>query len=57
MKTVEELLNEYRGDVHIAASSFFAWKNINQLAVDDKEIFQVSNKFVTTNASKLEVAE
>jgi hypothetical protein len=40
MKTVEELLKEYRGEVNIAASSFFAWKNINQLAVGDNAIFQ-----------------
>jgi hypothetical protein len=40
MQTVEELLKEYRGEVNIAATSFYAWKNINKLAVGDDKIFQ-----------------
>jgi hypothetical protein len=40
MQTIEELLKEYRGEVNIAATSFYAWKNINKLAVGDDKIFQ-----------------
>jgi hypothetical protein len=32
MNTINTLLNEYSNEMHITASSFFAWKSINNLA-------------------------
>jgi hypothetical protein len=43
MNTVEDLIHEYRNEVSIAASSFYAWKSIHNLAASDNEIFQVLN--------------
>ncbi|MDF3831445.1 hypothetical protein P3W85_00485 [Cupriavidus basilensis] len=40
MSAIEELLKEYRGEVNVAASSFYAWKNINNLAANDTALFQ-----------------
>ena len=40
MTTVETLLNEYNGEVNIAAFSFFTWKSINNLAAGDTTSFQ-----------------
>lgn len=44
MTAVEVLLKEYRGDVNIAASSFYAWKTINNLAANDQEVFHALNR-------------
>lgn len=40
MKAIEELIKEYRGEANVAASSFYAWKNINTLAAHDPALFQ-----------------
>jgi len=40
MSSIEELFNEYRDKVNVAAYSFYAWKNINNLAVQDTSLFQ-----------------
>ncbi len=40
MNAIEELLKEYRGEVNVAASSFYAWKNINNLAAHDHALFR-----------------
>jgi hypothetical protein len=40
MKNVKSLLDEYANEVHITASSFFAWKSINNLAAADGKIYQ-----------------
>lgn len=39
MNTVEELLKQFRSQLNITTSSFYAWKNINDLAASDDEIF------------------
>lgn len=44
MTDVEVLLKEYRGDVNIAVSSFYAWKTINNLAASDQEVFRALNR-------------
>lgn len=43
MNTVEDLIKEYRNEVNIAAGSFYAWKNIHNLATNDNEIFKALN--------------
>lgn len=40
MSAIEDLLKEYRGEVNVAASSFYAWKNINNLAANDRALYQ-----------------
>jgi len=40
MSAIEELLKEYRGDVNVAAYSFYAWKNINTLAAHDPALLK-----------------
>jgi hypothetical protein len=40
MHAIEDLLQEYRGEVNVAATSFYAWKNINNLAANDRALFQ-----------------
>jgi len=44
MTDVEVLLKEYRGDVNIAVSSFYAGKTINKLAASDQKVFCVLNR-------------
>ena len=44
MTELEVLLKEYRSDVYIAASSFYAWKTINNLAENDQEVFHALNR-------------
>lgn len=39
MQSVQALLKEYRGEVNVAASSFYAWKSINNLAAGDASLF------------------
>ena len=38
MSDIEKLIEEYRSEVNILVSSFFAWKTINELATSDNEI-------------------
>jgi len=40
MYSIGELLREYRGEVNVASSSFYAWKNINNLAANNPALFQ-----------------
>ena len=40
MHAIYSLLKEYRGEVNVAATSFYAWKNINNLAANDPALFQ-----------------
>lgn len=40
MSAIEELLKEYHGEVNIAASSFYAWRKIDNLAAHDAALFQ-----------------
>ncbi|VVE07867.1 hypothetical protein [Pandoraea cepalis] len=40
MNAIEELLKEYRGEVNVTASSFYAWKSINSLAAHNPTLFQ-----------------
>jgi hypothetical protein len=40
MNVIESLLKEYRGEVNVATTSFYAWKSINSLAAADSELFQ-----------------
>ncbi len=40
MNSIESLLKEYHGEVNVTASSFYAWKSINSLAVHDHALFQ-----------------
>src|SRR6266480_4226622 len=40
MNSINTLLNEYSNEMHITASSFFAWKSINNLAATDSRILQ-----------------
>ena len=40
MKTIEELLKEYRSEVYVATSCYFAWKSINNLGANDPKLFQ-----------------
>lgn len=40
MNSIEELLKEYRSEVNVAATSFYAWKSINNLAAHDPALFQ-----------------
>lgn len=44
MTDVEVLLKEYRGDVNIAVSSFYAGKTINNLAASDQTVFCALNR-------------
>ena len=43
MNSVEDLIKEYRNEVHIATSSFYAWKSINDLAAENDEILRNLN--------------
>jgi hypothetical protein len=43
MNNVENLIEEYRSEVIIATSSFFAWKTINNLATTNNEILRALN--------------
>ena len=40
MHAIDNLLKEYRGEVNVAATSFYAWKNINNLAANDPALFR-----------------
>lgn len=40
MQATDSLLKEFRGEVNVAATSFYAWKNINNLAANDQALFQ-----------------
>jgi len=44
MDEMEKLLNEFRGEVTNATWSFFVWKEINNIASGDREIYQSLNK-------------
>ena len=43
MIPIKILLKEYRNDVNIAASSFYAWKTINNLATSDEDVYCTLN--------------
>jgi hypothetical protein len=43
MSTVEALLKEYRDEVNIAVSSFFVWKNLNNIASANREMLRAIN--------------
>lgn len=40
MLSIEERLSAFQEDVNVAASCFYAWKSINNLAVRDASLFQ-----------------
>ena len=40
MCTIEELVKEYRSEVNVATSSYYAWKNINNLAANNPAVFR-----------------
>ena len=40
MSSIEEFFQEYRDEVNVAAYSFYAWRNINNLAAQDPTLFK-----------------
>jgi hypothetical protein len=47
-QSVEDFLKEYRDEVNIAVWSFYAWKNINSLGAEKKEIRRALNANATS---------
>jgi hypothetical protein len=43
MNSVEELLKEYRDEINIAVSSFYTWKNFNNIASGNPEVRRALN--------------
>lgn len=48
MNNIEQLLKKYHSEVITAAWSFFAWKSINNLAVEDRTIYDCLNSNALT---------
>jgi len=44
MVDVEELYKEFENELNVACWSFYAWKNIKNIAVDDKKVHHALNR-------------
>ena len=44
MGDIEELYKEFQSELNIACWSFYTWKNIKNIAVDDKKVYHALNR-------------
>ena len=44
MKDIEELYKEFQSELNIACWSFYTWKNIKNIAVDNKKVYHALNR-------------
>ena len=44
MEDIEELYKEFHNELTVACQSFYVWKNINNIAVDDKKVYHALNR-------------
>jgi hypothetical protein len=44
MEDIEELYKEFQSELNVACWSFYTWKNIHNIAVDDKEVYRALNR-------------
>ena len=44
MGDIEELYKEFQSEINAACWSFYAWKNIKDIAVDDKIVYRALNR-------------
>jgi hypothetical protein len=44
MGDIEELYKEFESEINVASWSFYAWKNINNIAVSDEKTYHVLNR-------------
>jgi hypothetical protein len=44
LEELEEFYREFHKEFQIACSSFYAWKNINNIAVSDKKVYHALNR-------------
>ena len=44
MSLIEKYFKYYENELNVAASSFYAWKSINNIAVDDKDVYNALNR-------------
>lgn len=44
MGDIEELYKEFHSELRLACGSFYAWKNIKNIAVEDKKVYHALNR-------------